>query len=73
MLRGHARWRRPERGTARLAARREWALNEKGLVRRAGLDAVQAVLAAPGTTPAQLGAAVEAVASALGVAPLAAR
>jgi hypothetical protein len=58
---------------ARLAARREWALNEKGLVRRAGLDAVQAVAAAPGTTPAKLGAAVEAVATALGVAPLAAR
>ena len=58
---------------ARLAARREWALNEKGLVRRAGLDAVQALAAAPGATPAQLGAAVEAVAGTLGVEPLAIR
>jgi predicted nucleotidyltransferase len=47
---------------ARLAERREWALNEKGLVRRAGLAEVEALLAR--------GADVAAVSSALGVEPL---
>jgi predicted nucleotidyltransferase len=45
---------------ARLAERREWVLNEKGLVRRAGLSDVEALLPD-----------VAAVASALGVEPLA--
>ncbi len=58
---------------ARLAQRREWALNEKALVRRAGLDDVQALLAGPGATSAELDDAVTAVGSALGVEPLAAR
>jgi predicted nucleotidyltransferase len=47
---------------ARLAERREWALNEKRLVRRAGLSEVEALLG---------GGEVAAVASALGVEPLA--
>ena len=47
---------------ARLAERREWALNEKGLVRRAGLAEVEALLAR--------GADVAAVSCALGVEPL---
>ena len=58
---------------ARLAARREWVLNEKGLVDRAGLTAVQALLARPGGTPAELASTLEAVADALGVAPHAPR
>jgi predicted nucleotidyltransferase len=47
---------------ARLAGRHEWALNEKGLVRRAGLAEVEALIAG--------GADVAAVSSALGVEPL---
>jgi hypothetical protein len=39
---------------ARVAERGEWALNEKGLLRRADLDAAGAVLARPGTTPREL-------------------
>jgi hypothetical protein len=58
---------------ARLAERREWVLNEKRLVRRAGLDEVQARLGAAGTTATRLEATVVAVSAALGVAPLAAR
>jgi predicted nucleotidyltransferase len=58
---------------ARLAARHEWVLNEKRLVQRAGLDGVQALLAEPGATSAQLAATVAAVAATLGVAPLAVR
>jgi hypothetical protein len=54
---------------ARLAQREEWALNEKGLVQRAGLDAVQVLLAAD----ADLVDIVAAVGAALGVEPLAAR
>jgi predicted nucleotidyltransferase len=54
---------------ARMAEREEWALNEKGLVHRAGLDAVQALLAGD----AGLASTVAAVAAALGVEPLAAR
>jgi Nucleotidyltransferase domain len=34
----------------RLAQRREWVLNEKNLVRRAGLDDAQQLLATPGAT-----------------------
>ncbi len=58
---------------ARLAARREWVLNEKGLVRRAGLEAAQRLLAAPGTTSEELAAAGAAVSAAVGVSPLAPR
>jgi predicted nucleotidyltransferase len=54
---------------ARMAERKEWALNEKGLVHRAGLDAVQALLAGDAALPA----VVAGVAAALGVEPLAAR
>jgi hypothetical protein len=58
---------------ARLCARREWARNEKRLVTRAGLDAVQPLLARAGTTAEELGATVEEVSGVLGIAPLAAR
>jgi predicted nucleotidyltransferase len=58
---------------AQLSARREWARNEKRLVARAGLDAVQPLLAAPGATPAALEATVAAVAAVLGIEPLSAR
>jgi hypothetical protein len=54
---------------ARFAARREWVLNEKGLVERAALTAVQPLLARPGATPAELATTVAAVADVLGVAP----
>jgi predicted nucleotidyltransferase len=57
-------------GHARLAGRREWVLNEKRLVARAGLEDVQSVLARPS---AELGATVARVAELLGVEPLAAR
>jgi predicted nucleotidyltransferase len=52
---------------ARLAERREWVLNEKRLVERAGLEQVQPLLGAPGA------AAVDAVAATLGVEPLRSR
>jgi predicted nucleotidyltransferase len=58
---------------ARLAERREWALNEKRLVERAGLRALQPLLAAPGAGASELGVTVDAVAAALGVAPLSPR
>lgn len=54
---------------ARLAARREWALNEKRLVQRAGLDALQGLLAAGTGLPDT----VAVVAAALEVEPLTAR
>jgi hypothetical protein len=57
----------------RLCARREWARNEKRLVARAGLDAVQPLLARAGATAEELGATVDAVAGVLGIVPLAAR
>jgi predicted nucleotidyltransferase len=50
---------------ARLAARREWVLNEKRLVERAGLHDTQALLAAPH--------AVARVSAALGIEPLSTR
>lgn len=50
---------------ARLAARREWALNEKRLVERAGLTETHELLGAPG--------AVKRVSAALGIEPLAPR
>jgi len=58
---------------ARLAARREWVLNEKRLVQRAGLDHVQSILAAVGATPAELTASVAEVGTALQAEPLATR
>ncbi|HEX2415233.1 MAG TPA: nucleotidyltransferase domain-containing protein [Thermoleophilaceae bacterium] len=58
---------------ARVAARREWVLNEKRLVQRAGLDELQGVLARPGNTRAELAAAVAAVGAGLDIEPLAAR
>jgi nucleotidyltransferase-like protein len=51
---------------ARLTERREWALNEKRLVERAGLEGVQPLVSAPRDLPAT----VEAVAEALAVEPL---
>jgi hypothetical protein len=58
---------------ARLCARRAWARNEKRLVERAGLDALQPLLARPGASSAELRATVEAVAGVLGIEPLRAR
>jgi predicted nucleotidyltransferase len=58
---------------ARLAERREWVLNEKRLVERAGLADVQPLLAGPGATSAELAATVATVAGELGVPPLSAR
>jgi hypothetical protein len=55
---------------ARLCARREWARNEKGLVRRAGLGAVQPLLARAGATADELGPTVAATAHALAIEPL---
>jgi hypothetical protein len=49
---------------ARLAERREWVLNEKRLIERAGLDAVQPLIGSGD---------VDAIADLLGVEPLAAR
>jgi predicted nucleotidyltransferase len=54
---------------ARLAERREWALNEKRLVERAGLQAVQPLLADPGDLLRTVGE----VGDALGLEPLSAR
>ena len=58
---------------ARLAQRREWVLNEKRLVQRAGLDGVAEYLPAPGAGPGALADAVAGVAATLGIEPLAAR
>jgi hypothetical protein len=58
---------------ARLTARHEWARNEKRLVRRAGLDAVQPLLASPGASAEALRATVAAAAAVLGIEPLSAR
>jgi hypothetical protein len=58
---------------ARLTARREWARNEKRLVARAGLDAVQPLLARAGAGADELEATVAAVAAVLGIEPLSAR
>jgi len=55
---------------AALAERGEWALNEKGIVRQAGLAwRVEGILAAPGDRPFELGRAVTAMRRALGVVP----
>ena len=53
---------------ARLAERREWVLNEKRLVARAGLDSVQPLLRAT-----DLASTVERVSDVLGITPLSAR
>jgi hypothetical protein len=58
---------------AQIAKRREWVVNEKRLVERAGLDPAQALLAAPGATSADLDHTVAAVSDAIGVDPLSAR
>ena len=58
---------------ARLTARREWARNEKRMVERAGLAAVQPLLASPGASPDALRATVAAVGAAVGIEPLSAR
>jgi lincosamide nucleotidyltransferase A/C/D/E len=50
---------------ARLAEHRRWALNEKGIVDRAGLGDVHAVLGAPGGSPDELASSVVAVAAIL--------
>jgi predicted nucleotidyltransferase len=60
-------------GHARLAARREWVLNEKRLAERAGLGGAQALLARPGATVVELTVSVDAVGDALGIDPLAVR
>ncbi len=57
--------------TVALAGRGEWALNEKLLLERAGLDGVDLLLL--GADGRDLAATVAAVADALGVEPLAAR
>jgi Nucleotidyltransferase domain len=58
---------------ARLAQRRQWVLNEKNLVRRAGLDDTHQLLATAGATRAALTQTVTAVSGALGAAPLTTR
>ncbi len=56
-----------------LAERHEWVLNEKRLVRRAGLDEVQSLLANPGATRRELAATVASVSANLFAEPLTAR
>ncbi len=51
------------------AARGEWALNEKGIVDRAGLGEADGVLAAAGATPDDLARAVAKMRSVLGLSP----
>jgi hypothetical protein len=46
---------------ARLAERRTWALNEKGIVERAGLSGATAVLPAPGSTGPEMLSSVDAL------------
>jgi len=50
---------------SRLAARKEWVVNEKGLAGRAGLGAVAQSIGALGTTPAELLGACDAVGAAI--------
>ena len=57
-----------EAAQAALAERGEWALNEQGIVRRAGLGTrVEAIMAAPGDRPFELARAVTAMRAALGI------
>jgi hypothetical protein len=59
-----------EAAQAALAERGEWALNEKGIVRRARLGTrVEGILAAPRDRPFELARAVTAVRAALGIPP----
>jgi hypothetical protein len=58
---------------ARLCARGKWARNEKRLVQRAGLHAVQPLIAHVGGTAGELTSTVDEVAATLGIAPLTAR
>jgi Nucleotidyltransferase domain len=58
---------------ARLAQRHEWALNEKRLVRRAGLDELQGLLPERNATGAELAVSVATIGSILGIEPLSAR
>jgi hypothetical protein len=52
---------------ARLAERGEWALGERGIVRRAGLGRAEAILAATGDRPLDLERAVTRMRVALGL------
>jgi hypothetical protein len=57
-----------EAAQAALAERGEWALNEQGIVRRAGLGArEEAIVAAPGDRPFELARAVTAMRAALAI------
>jgi hypothetical protein len=57
-----------EAAQAALAERGEWALNEKGIVRRARLGTrVEGILAAPGDSPFELARAVTAMRAALAI------
>jgi hypothetical protein len=58
---------------ARLARRREWILNEKGLVERAGIEATQALLRCPGASSAELLATTGSISALLEIRPLATR
>jgi hypothetical protein len=58
---------------ARLAQRREWVLNEKLLVARAGLQDTQPVLARPGSTSKDLLGSVAVVSAAIQIEPLVGR
>lgn len=55
---------------SRLALRKEWVLNEKRLVARAGLEEVQGLIARAGGTADELTATVRAVSDALHIEPL---
>lgn len=55
---------------ARLARRREWVLNEKRLVERAGLRTTQPLLGCPGTSSTELLATTVAISTILGIRPL---
>jgi hypothetical protein len=54
---------------ARLAERAEWALNDKGIVERAGLSTAHGALARPGGSADELSATTQQVAAVLGSAP----
>jgi hypothetical protein len=56
-------------GQARLAERGEWALNEKGLVQRAGLGAADRLLSAAGGDAETLGGTLAVVRGLLGLFP----
>jgi hypothetical protein len=58
---------------ARMAARREWVLNEKQLVQRCGLGAAQEIVGRAGRTTVELTHTVATIATALGIEPLTAR